>query len=234
MLRLNEVHTYYGRIAALKGVTLEVPDGAIVALLGANGAGKTTLLRTISGVVPAARGTLEYMGKRIEKAPPDQIVKLGISQSPEGRQVFTDCTVLENLRLGSYTRRDKQNIKADMEQVFEHFPRLKQRSNQLAGTLSGGEQQMLAIGRALMSRPKLLLLDEPSLGLAPLLVKEIFNIIQEINKTGVTVLLVEQNAYLALGIAAYGYVLETGKVVLHDTGINLRQNEEVKHSYLGR
>ncbi len=234
MLRMNDVHTYYGRIAALKGVSLEVPDGAIVALLGANGAGKTTLLRTISGVVPAARGILEYNGKRIEKAPPDQIVKLGISQSPEGRQVFPECTVIENLRLGSYTRRDKQNVKGDMEQVFEHFPRLKQRSNQLAGTLSGGEQQMLAIGRALMSRPKLLLLDEPSLGLAPLLVKEIFNIIKEINQTGVTVLLVEQNAYLALNIASYGYVLETGKVVLHDTGVNLRQNEEVKHSYLGR
>jgi len=234
MLRLNEVHTYYGRIAALKGVSLEVPEGAIVALLGANGAGKTTLLRTISGVVPAAQGTIEYMGKRIEKAPPDQIVRLGISQSPEGRQVFPDCTVMENLRLGSYTRRDKQNIKTDMDKVFDHFPRLKQRANQLAGTLSGGEQQMVAMSRALMSRPKLLLLDEPSLGLAPLLVKEIFNIIQEINRTGVTVLLVEQNAYLALAIAAYGYVLETGKVVLHDSGLNLRHNEEIKHSYLGK
>lgn len=234
MLRLNDVHTYYGRIAALKGVSLEVPEGAIVALLGANGAGKTTLLRTISGVVPCAQGTLEYNGKRIEKAPPDQIVKLGISQAPEGRQVFPDCTVLENLKLGSYTRRDKQNIKADLEMVFNRFPRLKQRADQLAGTLSGGEQQMLAIGRALMSRPKLLLLDEPSLGLAPLLVKEIFQIIKEINESGVTVLLVEQNAYLALNIAHYGYVLETGKVVLHDTGESLRQNEEVKHSYLGR
>lgn len=233
MLRLNEVWTYYGRISALKGVSLEVPEGAIVALLGANGAGKTTLLRTISGVVPAARGTIEYLGKPIEKTAPDRIVKLGISQSPEGRQVFTDCTVLENLKLGAYTRRDKPKIKADLEGVFEHFPRLRQRSNQLAGTLSGGEQQMLAIGRALMSRPKLLLLDEPSLGLAPLLVKEIFQIIQEINRSGVTVLLVEQNAYLALNIAAFGYVLETGKVVLAGTGENLRQNEEVKHSYLG-
>ncbi len=233
MLRLNEVWTYYGRISALRGVSLEVPEGAIVALLGANGAGKTTLLRTISGVIPAARGSIEYMGKSIEKTPPDRIVKLGISQSPEGRQVFTDCTVLENLKLGAYTRRDKPKVKADLEQVFEHFPRLRQRSNQLAGTLSGGEQQMLAIGRALMSQPKLLLLDEPSLGLAPLLVKEIFKIIQDINRSGVTVLLVEQNAYLALNIAAFGYVLETGTVVLSGTGENLRQNEEVKHSYLG-
>jgi branched-chain amino acid transport system ATP-binding protein len=233
VLRLNEVWTYYGRISALKGVSLEVPEGAIVALLGANGAGKTTLLRTISGVVPATKGTIEYMGKPIEKRPPDHIVRLGISQSPEGRQVFTDCTVLENLKLGAYTRRDKPNVKADLEGVFEHFPRLRQRANQLAGTLSGGEQQMLAIGRALMSRPKLLLLDEPSLGLAPLLVKEIFQIIQEINRSGVTVLLVEQNAYLALNIAAFGYVLETGKVVLAGTGEDLRQNEEVKHSYLG-
>jgi branched-chain amino acid transport system ATP-binding protein len=234
MLKMKDVHTYYGRIAALKGVDLEVPEGAIVALLGANGAGKTTLLRTISGVVPAAQGEIEFLGKRIEKTSPDQIVRLGISQSPEGRQVFPECSVLENLRLGSYTRKDKQNIKGDMDKIFDHFPRLKQRANQLAGTLSGGEQQMLAMGRALMSRPKLLLLDEPSLGLAPLLVKEIFAIIKEINETGVTVLLVEQNAYLALNIANYGYVLETGKVVLHDTGINLRQNEEVKHSYLGR
>ncbi len=233
MLRLNEVWTYYGRISALRGVSLEVPEGAIVALLGANGAGKTTLLRTISGVIPAARGTIEYMGKPIEKTPPDRIVKLGISQSPEGRQVFTDCTVLENLKLGAYTRRDKTKVKTDLEQVFEYFPRLRQRSNQLAGTLSGGEQQMLAIGRALMSQPKLLLLDEPSLGLAPLLVKEIFKIIQDINRSGVTVLLVEQNAYLALNIAAFGYVLETGTVVLSGTGENLRQNEEVKHSYLG-
>jgi branched-chain amino acid transport system ATP-binding protein len=233
VLRLNEVWTYYGRISALKGVSLEVPEGAIVALLGANGAGKTTLLRTISGVVPAAKGTVEYMGKPIEKRPPDHIVRLGISQSPEGRQVFTDCSVLENLKLGAYTRRDKSNVKADLEGIFEHFPRLRQRANQLAGTLSGGEQQMLAIGRALMSRPKLLLLDEPSLGLAPLLVKEIFQIIQEINRSGVTVLLVEQNAYLALNIAAFGYVLETGKIVLAGTGEDLRQNEEVKHSYLG-
>ncbi|MDB5079995.1 MAG: amino acid/amide transporter ATP-binding protein 2, family [Chloroflexi bacterium] len=233
MLRLNDVWTYYGRISALKGVSLEVPEGAIVALLGANGAGKTTLLRTISGIVPASRGTIEYMGKPIEKVPADHIVKIGISQSPEGRQVFTDCTVLENLKLGAYTRRDKAKVKTDLEQVFEHFPRLRQRSNQLAGTLSGGEQQMLAIGRALMSQPKLLLLDEPSLGLAPILVKEIFQIIQEINRSGVTVLLVEQNAYLALNIASYGYVLETGKVVLAGTGDSLRQNEEVKHSYLG-
>jgi branched-chain amino acid transport system ATP-binding protein len=234
MLRLNNIHTYYDRLAALKGVSLEVPEGAIVALLGANGAGKTTLLRTISGMIPATEGTIEYNGRRIEKATPDQIVRLGISHAPEGRQLFPDCTVMENLKLGSYTRRDKQNIKGDLERIFQYFPGLRQRANQLAGTLSGGEQQMLAIGRALMSRPKLLLLDEPSLGLAPLMVTEIFNIIKEINASGVTVLLVEQNAYLALNIAAYGYVLETGKVVLHDTGANLRQSEEVKRSYLGR
>ncbi|MEI6047024.1 MAG: ABC transporter ATP-binding protein [Chloroflexota bacterium] len=233
MLRIDNLQAYYGRIAALKGVSLEVPEGAIVALLGANGAGKTTLLRTISGLLPAAQGTIEYNGQRIDLATPDQIVRFGISHSPEGRQVFPECTVMENLKLGSYTRREKQNLKGDLDQIFHHFPALKPRLRQLAGTLSGGEQQMLAIGRALMSRPKLLLLDEPSLGLGPLLVKEIFTIIKEINASGVTVLLVEQNAYLALNIATYGYVLETGKIVLHETGANLRQNEEIKHSYLG-
>ena len=233
MLSLKEVWAYYGRISALKGVSLEVNEGAIVALLGANGAGKTTLLRTISGVVPATRGSIEYMGKPLEKNSPDRIVKLGISQSPEGRQVFTDCTVLENLKLGAYTRKDKAQVNADLNRIFDYFPRLRQRANQPGGTLSGGEQQMLAIGRALMSRPKLLLLDEPSLGLAPLLVKEIFQIIQDINRSGVTVLLVEQNAYLSLNIATYGYVLETGRVVLSGPSENLRQNQEVKHSYLG-
>jgi branched-chain amino acid transport system ATP-binding protein len=234
MLKLTDIHTYYGRIHALKGVSLEVPDGAIVTLLGANGAGKTTLLRTISGLTPAAQGKIEYDGKTIEKAPPQKIVQMGIAQSPEGRQVFTDLTVLENLKMGTFSRKDKSQSKEDLEMVFHHFPRLKQRSNQLAGTLSGGEQQMVAIGRALMAKPRILLLDEPSLGLAPLLVKEIFTIIEEINKQGVTILLVEQNAYLALRIAHYGYVLETGRVVLNGSGDDLRHNEEVRHSYLGR
>lgn len=234
MLKLHDVHTYYGRIHALKGVSMEVPDGSIVALLGANGAGKTTMLRTISGLVPAAQGRIEFDGKAIEKLPPQKIVQLGIAQSPEGRQVFTELTVLENLKMGTFSRKDKAQVKEDLEMVFEHFPRLRQRVNQLAGTLSGGEQQMVAMGRALMSRPRILLLDEPSLGLAPMLVKEIFRIIEEINKRGVTVLLVEQNAYLALRIANYGYVLETGKVALQGSGDDLRHNEEVRHSYLGR
>jgi branched-chain amino acid transport system ATP-binding protein len=234
MLHIKDIHSYYGRIHALKGVSLEVPEGSIVALLGANGAGKTTLLRTISGIVTAAQGSIMIDGTHIEKLPPQKIVSMGIAQAPEGRQVFTDLTVMENLRMGTYARKDKTKVKEDIEWVFEHFPRLKQRVNQLAGTLSGGEQQMVAIGRALMSNPKILLLDEPSLGLAPLLVKEIFSIIQEINKRGVTVLLVEQNAYMALHIANYGYVLETGRVALEGTGYDLRHNEEVRHSYLGR
>jgi branched-chain amino acid transport system ATP-binding protein len=233
MLKLSDVHTYYGRIHALKGVSLEVPEGAVVALLGSNGAGKTTLLRTISGLVPAAKGKIEYAGQSIAKLPPQKIVQMGIAQSPEGRQVFTDLTVMENLEMGTYSRRDKQTVKQDLELVFEYFPRLKERRNQLAGTLSGGEQQMVAMGRALMAKPKIMLLDEPTLGLAPLVIKEIFNIIQQINKLGVTVLLVEQNAYKALKIADYAYVLETGRIVLNGTGEELRHNEEVKHSYLG-
>ncbi|MEI7554244.1 ABC transporter ATP-binding protein [Candidatus Chlorohelix sp.] len=234
MLKLHDIHTYYGRIHALKGVSIEVQDGTIVTLLGANGAGKTTMLRTISGIVQASAGKIEYDGKNIEKYPPQKIVQQGIAQSPEGRQVFTDLTVMENLRMGTYPRKDKSEVNQDFDMIFNYFPRLKQRINQLAGTLSGGEQQMLAMGRALMSRPKILLLDEPSLGLAPLVVKEIFHIIQEINKRGVTVLLVEQNAYQALHIAHYGYVLETGRVALQGTGDELRRNDEVRHSYLGR
>jgi len=234
MLKIEDVHTYYGRIHALKGVSLEVSDGAIVTLLGANGAGKTTLLRTISGLNSASQGRITLDGVAIEKLPPQKIVGLGIAQSPEGRQVFTDLTVMENLKMGTYSRKDKKSVNEDMEMVFHHFPRLKQRAKQLAGTLSGGEQQMVAMGRALMAKPRILLLDEPSLGLAPLLVKEIFQIIQDINKLGVTVLLVEQNAYAALHIANQGYVLETGRVVLEGTGFDLRQNEEVRHSYLGR
>lgn len=234
MLKLEDVHTFYGRIHALKGVSMHVPEGTIVAILGANGAGKTTLLRTISALTPAASGSIEYEGKAIEKLPAQKIVQLGIAQSPEGRQVFTELTVLENLKMGTFARKDKTGINADLEMVYNYFPRLKQRSNQPAGTLSGGEQQMVAIGRALMSKPRLLLLDEPSLGLAPLIVKEIFHIIEEINRQGVTVLLVEQNAYQALRIAHHGYVLETGRVALHGSGDELRHNEEVRHSYLGR
>ncbi len=234
MLKLKDVHTYYGRIHALKGITLEVPEGSIVTLLGANGAGKTTLLRTISGLNQAEQGTIELDGKSIEKMPPQKIVQQGIAHSPEGRQVFTELTVLENLKMGTFANKDKSHAKADLEKIFEYFPRLKQRINQPAGTLSGGEQQMVAIGRGLMSRPRMLLLDEPSLGLAPLMVKEIFRIIQEINKQGVTVLLVEQNAYQALHIAHYGYVLETGKIALSGSGDELRHNDEVRHSYLGR
>jgi branched-chain amino acid transport system ATP-binding protein len=234
MLRLTDVHTFYGRIHALKGVSIEVPEGAIVALLGANGAGKTTLLRTISGLTPAASGRIEYDGKTIEKMPPQKIVQQGIAQAPEGRQVFTELTVLENLKMGTYSRKDKSGADKDLERVFEYFPKLKQRIGQMAGTLSGGEQQMVAIGRAVMSRPKILLLDEPSLGLAPLIVREIFHIIEEINKQGTTVLLVEQNAYQALRIAHFGYVLETGRVALHGSGEELRHNEEIRHSYLGR
>jgi branched-chain amino acid transport system ATP-binding protein len=192
------------------------------------------MLRTISGIVPASAGKIEYDGKNIEKSPPQKIVQQGIAQSPEGRQVFTELTVMENLRMGTYPRKDKSEVNKDFDMIFSYFPRLKQRVNQLAGTLSGGEQQMLAMGRALMSRPKILLLDEPSLGLAPLVVKEIFHIIQEINNRGVTVLLVEQNAYQALRIAHYGYVLETGRVVLQGTGDDLRRNDEIRHSYLGR
>lgn len=234
MLRLTDVHTFYGRIHALKGVSIEVPEGAIVALLGANGAGKTTLLKTISGLTPAASGRIEYDGKTIEKMPPQKIVQHGIAQAPEGRQVFTELTVLENLKMGTYSRKDKSGADKDLERVFEYFPRLKQRIGQMAGTLSGGEQQMVAIGRAVMSRPRILLLDEPSLGLAPLIVREIFHIIEEINKQGTTVLLVEQNAYQALRIAHFGYVLETGRVALHGSGEELRHNEEIRHSYLGR
>ncbi len=234
MLKLQDVHTYYGRIHALKGVSLEVPDGSIVALLGANGAGKTTLLKTISGLTPAAQGQIEYDGKAIEKLPPQKVVGLGIAQAPEGRQVFTDLTVLENLKMGTFSRKDKKEVSQDLETIYQHFPRLKDRLNQPAGTLSGGEQQMVAIGRALMAKPRILLLDEPSLGLAPLMVKEIFHIIEEINRLGVTVLLVEQNAYLALRIAHSGYVLETGRVVLSGSGESLRHNDEVRKSYLGQ
>lgn len=233
MLTLNNVETYYGNIQALKGVSLTVPEGSTVTLLGANGAGKSTTLKTISGLVPAASGTIAFMNQRIDRLAPERIVRLGISHVPEGREVFKELTVAENLKMGAYTRRDKREIEASYESVYTLYPVLKERRLQLAGTLSGGEQQMLAIGRALMGRPKLLLLDEPSLGLAPKLVEEIFSIIQRINREGVTVLLVEQNANKALGIAEYGYVLETGRIALEDKAASLLQNDHVRRSYLG-
>lgn len=233
MLTINNVETYYGNIRALKGVSLTVPEGSTVTLLGANGAGKSTTLKTISGLVPAASGTIEFMNQRIDRLAPERIVRLGISHVPEGREVFKELTVAENLKMGAYTRRDKREITASYELVYTLYPVLKERRLQLAGTLSGGEQQMLAIGRALMGRPKLLLLDEPSLGLAPKLVEEIFSIIQRINREGVTVLLVEQNANKALGIAEYGYVLETGRIALEDQAARLLQNDHVRRSYLG-
>lgn len=233
MLTINNVETYYGNIRALKGVSLTVPEGSTVTLLGANGAGKSTTLKTISGLVPAASGTIAFMNQRIDRLAPERIVRLGISHVPEGREVFKELTVAENLKMGAYTRRDKREIEASYESVYTLYPVLKERRLQLAGTLSGGEQQMLAIGRALMGRPKLLLLDEPSLGLAPKLVEEIFSIIQRINREGVTVLLVEQNANKALGIAEYGYVLETGRIALEDKAASLLQNDHVRRSYLG-
>jgi branched-chain amino acid transport system ATP-binding protein len=233
VLTLNNIETYYGSIRALKGVSLDVPEGRTVTLLGANGAGKTTTLKTISGITPAVRGTIEFLGQRIDRLAPEQIVRLGISHVPEGRQVFKDLTVSENLKMGAYTRKGRRDIEASLQQVYAYYPILQERRQQLAGTLSGGEQQMLAIGRALMARPRLLLLDEPSLGLAPKLVEEIFRIIQTINQEGITVLLVEQNANKALHIAHYGYVLETGRLTLQDEAKHLLQNDHVRRSYLG-
>jgi branched-chain amino acid transport system ATP-binding protein len=230
---MNNVETYYGSIRALKGVSLDVPEGRTVTLLGANGAGKTTTLKTISGITPAARGIIEFLGQRIDRMAPEKIVRLGISHVPEGRQVFKDLTVTENLKMGAYTRKGRRDIEASLQRVYAYYPILQERRQQLAGTLSGGEQQMLAIGRALMARPRLLLLDEPSLGLAPKLVEEIFQIIKTINQEGITVLLVEQNANKALHIAHYGYVLETGRMTLMDEAKKLLQNDHVRRSYLG-
>jgi branched-chain amino acid transport system ATP-binding protein len=234
MLRVNDIHASYGPILALHGVSLEVADGSIVTLLGPNGAGKSTTLRTISGLMHPTSGTIEFDGRRIDRFAAEKVVSLGISHVPENRQLFAELTVLENLRLGSWGRRDRNGIKDDMDQVFTYFPILLQRQKQVAGTLSGGEQQMLAIGRGLMARPRLLILDEPSLGLAPLVTREIFQIIKSINqKQKVTILLVEQNANLALEIAQQGYVLETGRVVLADSSVNLQRSESVRQSYLG-
>ncbi|HEY0734071.1 MAG TPA: ABC transporter ATP-binding protein [Herpetosiphonaceae bacterium] len=234
LLIVDEIEAHYGRIRALKNVSIQVPEGSIVALLGANGAGKTTTLRVISGLLRPTRGTIVFDGRAIERVSTERLVREGIAHVPEGRQIFPELNVHENLRLGAYTRRDRQGIDADMQRVFGYFPRLQERVGQLAGTLSGGEQQMLAIGRALMTRPRLLLLDEPSLGLAPLLVKEIFGIIAQIREAGTTVLLVEQNVHMALNVADYGYLLEGGRVVLTDTSAALRHREEVQHAYLGQ
>lgn len=234
MLKIENLHVSYGGIQALRGISLEVPDGKIVTLIGANGAGKSTTLRTITGLVKAASGSIQWNGEELSGKPIDRIISVGIAMSPEGRRVFPDMTVLENLKLGAYLRKDKAEIEKDLAWVYELFPRLKERDWQVAGTLSGGEQQMLAVGRALMSRPKLLLMDEPSLGLAPLVVQDIFSIIGEINRQGVTILLVEQNANMALKIADLAYVLETGHITMSGTGAELLANEKVKEAYLGK
>ena len=240
MLKIENLHVNYGGIQALRGITLEVPDGKIVTLIGANGAGKSTTLRTISGLVKASEGSIKWItdenpeGEELLGKSIDKIIGTGISMSPEGRRVFPDMTVLENLKIGAYLRKDKEEIEKDIKWVYELFPRLEERNWQLAGTLSGGEQQMLAVGRALMSRPKLMMLDEPSLGLAPLVVQDIFSIIREINRQGVTVLLIEQNANMALKIADQAYVLETGNITLSGTGAELLVNEDVKAAYLGK
>lgn len=234
MLEIKNLHVCYGVISALQGVSLTVKAGSIVTLIGSNGAGKSTTLRAISGLVKPQSGEILYDGRNIAGLPAHQIVKLGLSHVPEGRMVFANLTVHENLMMGAYLQSDKTVIRRELELVFKTFPRLKERDRQIAGTLSGGEQQMLAIGRALMSRPKFLMMDEPSLGIAPLLVKTIFEKIVEINRThGITILLVEQNANLALEISSYGYVLETGKIILQNNSAALRQNPQVKNAYLG-
>lgn len=233
MLKVNNINVYYGAIHALKGISVEVNEGEIVTLIGANGAGKSTILRTISGLLKPKDGQIDFEGKKIAGIAAQDIVKLGISQVPEGRRVFANMSVLENLELGAYIRNDRKGIQEDMEKVFIKFPRLAERRSQLSGTLSGGEQQMLAMGRALMSRPRLLLLDEPSMGLAPLLVKEIFSIVKEINASGTTILLVEQNAHMALSIAHRAYVLETGRITLSGDAKELAASEEIRKAYLG-
>ena len=233
LLEVGDLHTFYGNIEALKGVSLHVEEGEVVTLIGSNGAGKSTTLRSISGLTPARTGTIRFEGREIGELAPQDIVGLGISQSPEGRRCFQRMTVRENLELGAYLRDDGEEVERDRERVFELFPRLEERQRQKAGTMSGGEQQMLAIGRALMAAPKLLLLDEPSMGLAPLLVERIYETIAEINRRGMTILLVEQNANFALEVSGRGYVLETGSVALSDTAEALRENPEVQKAYLG-
>jgi branched-chain amino acid transport system ATP-binding protein len=234
LLEVQGIETYYGNIRALKGISLTVEEGEIVTLIGSNGAGKTTTLRSISAIVRPKRGQVRFAGKRIDNAPAENMVRLGIAHSQEGRRIFSRMTVQENLEMGAFSRHDRAGISQDMERILNIFPRLRERLGQKGGTLSGGEQQMLAIGRALMSKPKLLLLDEPSMGLSPILVETIFGIIREINKdSGTTILLVEQNALQALQVAHRGYVIETGSIVLEDTGENLLKSEEVRKAYLG-
>lgn len=233
MLELNNVNVYYGAIHALKGISLTVNEGEIVTLIGSNGAGKSTSLKTISGLLRPKQGEVKLNGEVLNTVPPQNIVERGIAQVPEGRRVFSNMTVMENLELGAFLRKDKDGIKKDLNYVFELFPRLEERKSQLAGTLSGGEQQMLAMGRALMTKPKILLLDEPSMGLAPILVKQIFTIVQTINSRGTTILLVEQNAHVALSIAHRAYVLETGRIVLSGDAKELAESPEVRKAYLG-
>lgn len=233
MLEVNNIHTYYGNIHALKGISLTVEEGEIVTLIGANGAGKTTTLRTISGLLTPREGSVSYLGNDITGVPAHELVYRKMAMVPEGRGVFAKLTVLENLEMGAYSRNDKNGIANDLERVFALFPRLKERRKQVAGTLSGGEQQMLATGRAMMAKPRLLMLDEPSMGLAPVLVDAVFDAIVEINKEGTTILLVEQNALMALSIASRGYVLQTGQIVIHDDAAALKQNEMVQKAYLG-
>ncbi|NBI07467.1 ABC transporter ATP-binding protein [Senegalia massiliensis] len=233
MLKLQNIDAYYGFIHALKNININIKKGEIVTILGANGAGKTSTLKVISGLLKPQKGKIKFNNKSFNKYTPEKIVSEGIIQSPEGRQIFPELSVEENLKAGAYTRKDRNNIENSLEEVYNYFPILKERKKQYAGTLSGGEQQMLAIARALMAKPKILLLDEPSLGLAPIIVKEIFQIIKDINKEGTTVLLVEQNAYQALSIADYGYILETGKVVLEGNSKELLVNTDIKKAYLG-
>ena len=233
VLEVKDVNTYYGSIHALKGISLEVYDGEVVTLIGANGAGKSTTLRSINGLNRPRKGTITFRDRDITSTPADQIVKMGISQSPEGRRLFPRMSVLENLEMGAFQRKDRRGIREDRDRVFELFPRLAERRHQKAGTMSGGEQQMCAMGRALMARPKLLMLDEPSMGLAPIFVERIFEIVKEINQQGTPILLVEQNALMALDVADRGYVLETGRVALEGKASELRQNEQVRKTYLG-
>lgn len=233
MLEVKDLEVYYGMIQAIKGVSFEVNQGEVIALIGANGAGKTTILHTVTGLLAPKKGSVLFEGKDITKIPAHKIVSLGMAHVPEGRRVFADLSVYENLKMGAYTRKDKEEIEKSLDRVYERFPRLKERKNQLAGTLSGGEQQMLAMGRALMSQPKIILMDEPSMGLSPILVNEIFDIIQEVSKSGTTVLLVEQNAKKALSIADRAYVLETGKIVLDGKAEALLNDDSITQAYLG-
>ena len=233
MLTIKDLEVYYGVIQAIKGVSFEVNQGEVIALIGANGAGKTTILHTITGLISPKKGSVLFEGNELTKMPAHKIVSLGMAHVPEGRRVFADLSVYENLRMGAYTRKDKGEIEATLEKVYDRFPRLKERRNQMAGTLSGGEQQMLAMGRALMSKPKIRLMDEPSMGLSPIMVNEIFSIIQEVSDSGTTVLLVEQNAKKALAIADRGYVLETGKIVLEGKASDLLNDDSIKKAYLG-